>query len=87
MWRGLLLLPPRQRFTAILLCSRSTDDEQTMFVELQESFDDHNPTQRRSLESLKFAESELADIASMTRSENVSDLFSDEPALNPESNQ
>jgi len=61
----------------------SSDQDQVMFAELAESFRNHNPTQRRSLDSLSHAESELATLASPTR-ESLDDPFINSPILDNE---
>ena len=61
----------------------ASDQEQVMFAELTESFRNHNPTQRRSLDSLSHAESELATLASPTR-ESLDDPFMNSPILDNE---
>ena len=61
----------------------SSDQEQVMFAELTESFRDHNPTQRRSLDSLAHVESELAAIASPMH-DSLNDPFNNSPILDNE---
>ena len=78
-------VPPAPTHQFVL--DHPADVDPAMYEELQESFTDHNPTQSRSLESLISAETELADIASMTKNENLPDLFNDDPSPNSDSNQ
>ena len=75
--------PPARTF----VIEPSADDDQVMFAVLKESFTNQDPAQSGPLESLRSAESELADIASLTRNENLPDLFNDEPTSNWETNQ
>lgn len=72
-------VPPTSPTTA----RASSDQEQVMFAELTESFRNHNPTQRRSLDSLSHAESELATLASPAR-ESLDDPFINSPILDNE---
>ena len=84
---------PAQHFTSVAqvpvpaasptTARTSSDQEQVMFAELTESFRNHNPTQRRSLDSLANVENELAAIASPMR-DSLNDPFNNSPILDNE---
>jgi anti-sigma factor RsiW len=65
--------------------SDSSDPDRVLFAELEQSFEEQNPTQPRSLESLKHSEQELADLA-RAASDPLQVLFTD-PRFTPDADE